>query len=177
MASNEKKEKQESKKTIKNYIILVIIFALGIGIILYLCNWYQVYDDYQKQTPVIRGTLSEITSEELEHYVMENPTTIIYMCTSSNMNCRNYEKDLKKLVEQNNLQDAIVYLNLSDVDSKSFIEMFNTKYPYKVKLTENYPALVMIEDGKVRNLLQGKEEEKLTISKTKQFIEINKIGE
>ena len=82
-----------TKKRIKNFIILGAIFLLGIGLTLYICNCYQVYDEYQKQTPVIRGTLSEITSEELDHYLMENPTTTIYMCTSSSDTCRNYEKE------------------------------------------------------------------------------------
>ena len=82
-------EKSDKKISIKNYIIVVVMFIAGMGITLYLCNWYNVYDEYQKQTPVIRGILSEITNEELEHYVMENPTTVIYMCTASNPTCRN----------------------------------------------------------------------------------------
>lgn len=170
-------EKNKKKISIKNYIILIVIFIVGIAITLYLCNWYHVYDEYQKQTPLIRGTLSEITNEELEHYVMENPTTVIYMCTASNPTCRSYEKDLKKLVESENLQEKIIYLNLSDIDQNQFVDSFNNKYPYKVKLTTNYPALVIFEDGEINNILQGKEDEKLTIIKTKQFIDINKIGE
>lgn len=172
------KDQNETKKiAVKNYILLIIIFSIGIGLTMYFCNWYHVYDDYQKQTPVIRGTLSEITKDELEHYLLETPTTTIYMCTSSATICRNYEKDLKKLVKKSSLQETLVYLNLSGIDQSIFIEEFNNKYPYKVKLTEYYPALVVFEDGKVTNILQGKEDEKLTIKKTKQFIEINKIGE
>ena len=60
---------------------------------------------------------------------------------------------------------------------EKFIEDFNNKYPYKVKLTSFYPAIVVFEDGEIINLLQGKLDEKLTIVKTKQFIEIHKIGE
>ncbi len=172
-------ETKEQKRNIKlkNYVILVLLFLAGIGITLYLCELYRVYDEYQKQTPVIRDTLSEITSEDLEHYILENPTTVIYMCTSSDMICRNYEKDLKKLVKSKELQDTIIYLNLSNVDQDSFVENFNNKYPYKVKLTSSYPAIVVFEEGKIINLLQGKPDEKLTIVKTKQFIEIHKIGE
>ena len=59
----------DNKKKIKNYILLFVIFALGIGVTLYICSCYKVYDDYQKQTPIIRGTLSEITNEEITHYI------------------------------------------------------------------------------------------------------------
>ena len=174
MADNKERKKQTQWK---NYILLALLFLAGILLTVYFCNWYHVYDEYQKQTPVIRGTLSEIMPEDLEHYVMENPTTVIYMCTSSDMVCRNYEKDFKKLIEKESLQEQIIYLNLSNANIDEFINEFNVKYPYKVQLTEKYPAIIMFEDGKVKNMLQGTEKEKLTITKTKQFIEINKIGE
>lgn len=164
-----------NKKLLKNYAILVVIFIFGIGATLYLCNWYKVYDEYEKQTPIIRGTLSEITNNELEHYILENPTITIYMCTSSADICRNYEKGLKKVVQDKSLTDSIVYMNLSDIDQNSFIKEFNEKYPYKIKLTSNYPALVTFEEGKIKSILQGSEQEKLTITKTKQYLELNHI--
>lgn len=174
-----KKDTEELRKIpMKNYIILASTFLITLLIILYLCNWYKVYDEYQRKTPVINGTLSELTStEELEHYIMENQTTVIYMCTSSDDKCRNFEKDFKKLIQQKNLQDSIIYLNLSNIDKNEFVDTFNLNYPYKVKLNSNYPAIVIFEDNKVINILQGTENQKLTIEKAKQFIEINKIGE
>lgn len=173
MANKEPKRKIK----IKNYIILALLFIAGIGLTLYLCELYKVYDEYQKQTPVIRDTLSEIKYEDLEHYILDNPTTMIYMCTSSDMICRNYEKDFKKLIESKELQDKIIYLNLSNANKEEFVEDFNKKYQYKIKLTSKYPAIVVFEEGKISNLLQGDAEKKLTVVKTKQFIELNKIGE
>ena len=167
----------EKKKNLKNYFILILIFALGIGITLYLSKLYHVYDEYQKQTPVIRGVISEITNEELDHYLLENPTIVIYMCTSSDMLCRNFEKDFKRLIEKENLQEEIVYLNLSDVNQEEFVEKFNEKYAYRNKLTSKYPAIVLFEEGKIRSILQGSSKEKLTIKKAEQFIDINNIGE
>ena len=169
--------KANKKCGLKNYLILAAIFLAGIGLTFYLCNLYTVYDEYQKQTPVIRDTLSEITADELEHYILENPTIVIYMCTSSDMVCRNYENGFKKLIKSKELQDEIVYLNLSDLDQQKFIEDFNNKYNFKVKLTTLYPALVVFEDGKITSILQGNVDEELTVVKTKQFIEIHKIGE
>lgn len=165
------------QKKVKNYLILTLIFALGIGLTLYICRCYKVYDDYQKQTPIIRGTLSEITSEEMSHYILENPTITIYMCTSSDDVCRQYEKGLKKLVKKKDLSEYIIYLNLSETSQEDFVKEFNETYPYKVKLTTSYPAFVTFEDGKVKYILQGNENEPLTISKTKQYIELNHIGE
>ena len=168
---------EKVKGGLKNYLILAALFIATTGLILYLCQLYKVYEEYQKQTPVIRDTLSEITYQDLEHYILERPTTVIYMCTASDMVCRNYEKNFKKLIKSKELQETIVYLNLSNVDQDKFIEEFNDKYPSKFKLTSRYPALVVFEEGKLINLLQGKDDEELTIVKTKQFIEIHKIGE
>ncbi|MBE6157384.1 MAG: hypothetical protein E7160_01165 [Firmicutes bacterium] len=170
-------EKQEIKQIpIKNYIILIVLFIGGIILTGYSCNWYKIYDEYQRETPVIRGTLSEITAEEIDHYVLDNPTTIFYMCTSKDFACRNYEKDLKKVIESQDLQNNIIYVNLSNVDINSFVDNFNKTYSYKKKLTVNYPALIVFEDGKVTSILQGSNNKKLTVSKTKQFIELNNIG-
>ena len=167
----------ERKISIKNYFILAIIFTIGIIITLYLCNVYNVYEESKLQIPVIRGTLSEIKPEELEHYISENPTAIIYMCVASDEGCRTYEKNLKKLVKREELQEKLVYLNLSETNSKEFIDSLNNKYQYKIKVTDNYPVIVMFDDGKITNILQAKENEKLTITKTQQFIDLHIIGE
>lgn len=171
------KNDTERKIGVKNYLILALIFIVTTVVALYLCNVYNVYKESKRQIPVIRGTLSEITSEELEHYISENPTTMMYICTASNETCRNYESSLKKYVIREELQEAIVYLNLTEEENQNFAEDFNTKYSASIKLKDNYPALVIFEEGKVTHLLQGKENEKLTITKTKQFMDLHKIGE
>ncbi len=168
---------EKRKIAMKNYIIIFLIFVATIGLTLYFCSCYKVYSESKKEIPVIRGTLSEITSEDLDHYIMENQSTIIYVCTASDTTCRNFEKDFKKLIVKMNLQEKIVYLNLSNVDQEEYISQLNEKYQSKVALTTRYPALVIFENGKIVNVLQGNEKEKLTISKTKQFIEFNKIGD
>ena len=173
-----KKEKdiKVTKKKYKNYILLVLLFAAAIALTLYLCKWYNVYDEYQKQTPVIRDTLFELTTEELDHYIVDNPTAAVYMCTASELKCRSFEKDFKKLINNQNLKDKIVYLNLSDLNVDEFMNTFNNTYPNKKKL-ENYPAIIVFEDGEITHILQGNEKEPLKIGKVKQFIEMNKVGE
>jgi hypothetical protein len=170
-------EELPKKNIVNSYIILIVIFIVCMGLVLYFCKWYKVYDEYQKQTPVIRDSLYEIVNDDLEHFVLENPSTVIYMCTASDNACRSFEKDFKKLIAQEELNDEIVYLNLSDLDQDEFVRNFNEKYNYKIKLTTHYPAFVVFEDGKVVSVLQSSEDETLTTSKVKQFLELNNIGE
>ena len=80
----------KKKDNVKNYLILGIIGLIFIGLTLYFCKWYQVLDEEEKQIPVIRDTLPEITPLELDHYIVENPTATIYMCTASDIKCRKF---------------------------------------------------------------------------------------
>lgn len=171
-------KKNTTKKTIHNYVLLGVIFLVCVCIVLYLCNLYKVYDQYQKETPVIRGSLQEIVEDDLEHYVVDTPMAVIYMCTSYQDECRSFEKDFKKFLKHQELTDEIVYLNLSDLDQEEFVNSFNDKYPYKKgKLTTDYPAFVLFEDGKVVGILQGSNDKKVTVTKVRQFLEVNEVGE
>ena len=170
-------EEEKERSLFKRYLILAFIFILCMGLVIYLCKWYKVYDDYQKEIPVIRDTLSEITDVDLEHYILDNPTTVIYMCTASDEVCRDFEKDFKKLVIKKEYTDKIVYLNLSGLDQEKFVEDFNNKYNFKIKLTVDYPAIVMFEDGKITSLLQENDKRDFTISTVKDYLELNMIGE
>ena len=126
---------------------------------------------------MIRGTLSEIGYNDLDHYVVDIPSVIIYACTSSDDKCRTFEKDFKKYVNKNNLNDSIVYLNLSDVNQEQFVNEFNDRYHYRIKLTGNYPAFISFKDGKVDSILQSDAKKNLTISKVDNFLDINMYEE
>ena len=163
----------KKKNYIKNYIILVVLFIVCFGFTLYLCRWYNVYNEYKKETPEIRGTLSEITYGELDHYVVDNSSMLMYLCTSNSNECRNFEKKLKKYVNREELNEEIVYLNLTGVDQDEFVNEFNLTYNLKNKLTTNYPAFILFRDGRVESILQGTNKNVLTISKLDNFIELN----
>lgn len=169
----------EEKKKIpsKNYIILLVIFIVTFLLVYYLYRWYQVYAEYQNDIPVIRDSLTEITKEEMQHYIEENPTNTIYLCTADNQDCRTFEKSFKKLIEKKSLKEYIIYVNLTDQNLEEFISEFNEKYPYKVKLTTNIPAFVTFEDGEITDILEKENNEKISIDEVSKYLKVNKIGE
>lgn len=173
----DKKQKSARKRKIHNYILLVFLFLCCMAFVLYLCELYKVNEAEKKKTPVIRGSLLEIYQEDLEHYVLDNPNTLIYLCTSDNDTCRSFEKSFKKFLNKKEFYDQIIYLNLTDLNQEEFVNQFNSKYHYKVSLSTDYPAFVLFEDGKVISILQGSEKKPLTITKLRQFLELNEIGE
>ena len=106
-----RKSEKENKKTIKNYILLILLFGASIGLAFYFRELYKVNKAEQLKTPVIDGALLEIYETDLEHYVLDNPTTVIYMCTADNEKCRVFERNFKKLLKKKNYNDQIIYLN------------------------------------------------------------------
>ena len=169
-------EKLKKKKKIRNYIICVVLFITYFGLVLYLRELYRFNEAEQKKIPVIQGYISEIYSDDLEHYILENPNGVVYMCIANDENCRVFEREFKKLLKKDEYSDNLAYLNLIDVDQDKFLEEFNSKYIYKVKLSKEYPAFVLFEDGKVKAILQEKDK-KLDIVKVKHFLELSEIGE
>ena len=175
------KDKKVEQETVPskthNYILLTVIVVVFVAFVLYLCQVYKVGQEEKMRIPVISGALQEIYQEDLEHYIMDNPTALIYMCTANDDTCRSFERDFKKLLRKKDYNDSIIYLNLTDVDQDEFVKKFNEMYHYKIKLTTRYPAFVLFEDGKIDSVLQGKEDKPLTITKVKQFLELSQIGE
>ena len=154
-----------------------MLFLICIVVVLYVCNIYKVNEEEQLKIPVIRDAISEIYPEDLEHYVLDNPVSVIYICTANNEKCRSFEKNFKKLLRKKDYNNQVVYLNVTDEDQDTFISNFNQKYSYKNKLTTNYPAFIIFEDGVVDGILQGKNNKSLTISKVKNFLDLYEIGE
>ena len=172
----EKTLEKKDKKIVRNYIITIVLFIACCGLVLYLRELYRVNEAEQKKIPVIQGYISEIYNDDLEHYIMDNPNGVIYMCIANDENCRVFEREFKKLLKKDEYSDNLAYLNLIDVDQNEFLNNFNSKYIYKTKLSKEYPAFVLFEDGKVKAILQEKSK-KLDIVKVKHFLELSEIGE
>ena len=172
----EKENTKKENKKIRNYLITIVLFIACCGLVLYLRELYKVNQEAQRKIPIIQGYISEIYNDDLEHYVLDNPNTVVYMCIANDEDCRVFEREFKKLLKKEIYNDKLVYLNLTDVDSDSFVESFNNKYVNKTKLTKKYPAFVLFEDGKIKAILQEKDK-KLDIVKVKHFLEIIESGE
>lgn len=175
--NNKMSEKKEKRNYVKNYFILLVVFVVCIAFVFYLKEQYEVYEKYKKEIPVIGDTLSNITREDVEHYVVDNSNVILYLCTASDESCRSFEKSFKRYVEKKELTDEIVYLNLSDADNNDFVNYFNERFNYKTKLKGIYPAFVVFSDGNVEAILQSTKKKSLTISKVQTFLELYMLDE
>lgn len=153
MSDNKEKERVVPKK---NYAKLSTIFIVTILLVVAVFLWYRSRMEYNKNIPIIRGTISELETNDFDDYAMEHDDFLVYVGVANDDNCRDLESDLKDFLTDNNLLDTI-YLNITSISDKAkFYDEFNKKYSNNMKLN-SYPAFIIFMDGKVLDLVQGKD--------------------
>lgn len=164
-----KKEKAPKEKTrevpFKNYMILALICLFTLGIIVFSSIMYTREEKKKLETPVISGVLAEIKKEDINNYVVENESFFLYIGTASDYNSREVETDLIKYFGRRDIKNDTIYLNLTgDNDVKKFYEDFNSKYVVNdYSKLKAYPAFIIFKDGKVLDLVQRGDNQKLNI--------------
>lgn len=169
------KKNNEKKIPASNYIKLGLIILVTILVAIFLRNSYISNQEYENGIPVIRDVVaSEINSNEVYHYVRENENVVLYIGVSDDSNCRNLEKDLKDVITSRGLENVITYLNLTNTKKKSsFIKEFNKFYDTKLL---GYPSFVLLNDGKVTDIITVKTGSKFSVDRVINFLERNNIS-
>lgn len=161
---------KSKKKQKKNYVVLVVIYAVVIVLVLYLASWYNTYKTYQNEIPVLKDVVSEISPSEFEHYLTENPSPVLYLCTASDSDCRDFEETIKSPLEKNNYE-RLVYINLEDVEDKeTYIKRLLEGTDFTIS---RIPCLIKFTDGKVTAVEDGLNGALLTRDEALNFLDIN----
>ena len=164
---------KSKKKQKKNYIILAFIYAVVIVLVLYLASWYNTYVEYREEIPVLQNIISEINPDEVDHYLMENPSPILYICSASDSDCREFEKSIKSYLQENAYQD-LTYVNLEDINDKTaYITELLDKYNGSNFVINRIPCLIKFTDGKVTSIEDGLNGALLTKDEALNFIDAN----
>ena len=164
---------KSKKKQKKNYIILAFIYAVVIVLVLYLASWYNTYVEYREEIPVLQNIISEINPDEVDHILMENPSPILYICSASDSDCREFEKSIKSYLQENAYQD-LTYVNLEDINDKTaYITELLDKYNGSNFVINRIPCLIKFTDGKVTSIEDGLNGALLTKDEALNFIDAN----
>lgn len=176
MAEKKQNKKDELRKIpIKNYFIVMVIFALSIGLAFFFRNWYNSYQEYEKTIPVLNGVISEIRYNEIDNFIIDNQSAIIYIGVADDDDCRHLEVKLKKVIEERHLKNKIIYFNITDVEDRNLLlQEFNGKYGNSNDIY-TYPAIVLIEDGKVIDYRSKNANKELLVSDIEQLLDEYRI--
>ena len=163
---------KNKKRSKKNYVILAVIYIAVILVVLYLASWYNTYSEYKREIPVLKDVVSFISPEEVDHYLTENPSPILYLCTASDSDCREFEENIKQDLEEKNYQE-LTYVNLEDIgDKNSYINTLLDKYGSDSNV-ERVPCLIKFTDGRITAVEDGLNGALLTRDEALNCLDIN----
>ncbi len=169
----------KKKVTKKNYLIVGVIYLVIILLVLYFASWYNTYQEYQKEIPVLRNTVFEIKPEEVEHYLLENPSCVLYLCVASDEECRSFEVNFKKTLARYDWQNAITYvnINLQSAEKEAYLTQLLATYGNQDMVIQRTPALLAFDDGKLVAVESGLNGAALTIHEAVKFMDVYRTGE
>lgn len=147
--------KKEKEIPLKNYILLSIVLILTIVVVIYFFLWKNTYEKSKLQIPILDDYLLVINYNELNNYLVENKDAIIYISKLNNENIRLFENKFKNIINKNNLNNKILYLDLTEeLKENNIVKEINKKYGKE--MTE-VPTIVIIKDGKISSSYNIKE--------------------
>lgn len=147
--------KKEKEIPLKNYILLSIVLILTIVVVINLFLWKNTYEKNKLQTPILDDYLLVINYNELNNYLVENKDAIIYVSKLNDESIRLFENKFKNIINKNNLNNKILYLDLTEVlKENNIVKEINKKYGKE--MTE-VPTIVIIKDGKISSSYNIKE--------------------
>lgn len=162
------------KVTMKDWIEVFVLIVIVVCITFYLCSWYKNYKKESMSTFVLDNLVTQIKYEELDPYLLENNDKYLYICVVDDNDCREFETEIKGIIEERQLNDSIVYLNLTEEENKEdVVKNINKKYGDKKKIN-GYPAFIRIKDSKIISMVE-KTNKKLTKKKFEKFLDINEM--
>lgn len=131
----------------KNYFIFFIVIVLSLLIAFYFRKWYKAYEDSYLSKSIVGNYLFQINYKELDNYLVENQSAIIYVSKVGNEKIRNFEKKFINAINQNDLKNKILYLDLSNYKGDT-----NNKYTINDKDITSVPNISVFKNGKLDDI-------------------------
>lgn len=170
--------KEELRKVpFKNYIILGIVLLVSMFLLYYFYMWVDAYNESKLNKPIMDKYMEVINYNELDNYLIENPNTIIYVSVLENKEVRDFEKKFKKLFINNEIDNKILYLDITnEINDKSVKEMLKERYSINSVSILNVPNIIVFDDGNLKTIYSISEDN-YDIDRIKLFINNNKFSE
>lgn len=165
-----KKEKRDVP--LKNYIIALLI-VLGVVILtFYIKKTYDLSEERNLSQSILSRIIGEIKYDEIDNVFLEiNGDYFIYISYSKNSEISAFEKQLKNLIVNNDLQNNFYYLNVNDEKKDdNLIKDLNNKFKLNNKKIDYIPAILYYENGDFKDLITSKKDQIITINDVSNLI-------
>lgn len=142
--------------SLKKYIIMLIIVLGIIFLFLYFYKWYEVKQDekylqsYLMETNTINLEMNE--TKEIHQVLSETANYyFIYISYTEDKNIYEFEKKLKPLIDEYDIQNNFYYLNITDI--KKTNKNYKKDIAKELDVDENdiskIPSILYFKDNKL----------------------------
>lgn len=177
-----KVNKSERFIPIKNYIIAVGIVIAAVLLTIYGFSWYNVLKEnrvsqsYLVKSKVISNEIQSL--EEVNAIFAEVPDEyFIYISYTGSEEIYNTEKQLKKVINDYELNDKIYYLNITSIkDDKDYLDKINNALKLEEKVTQ-VPTVVYIKEGKVVDIITRNDDNMMNVGDFQKLLDIYYVAE
>jgi len=170
---------KQKKIPSKNYIYALLILVGGIVLTLYIFEWVNVkkeeklMNSYLITSNTIDSTIKDFDS--LNQILKETSSSyFIYLSYTNDEDVYNFEKELKRIIDNYNLSDNFYYMDLTDIKENNKNYMNEIKNKLEINDIERVPALIYVHKGKIEksNILDGINNTMLKISDIENLLDI-----
>ena len=152
------KNDKERTIPIKNYLILVVLFILTLGLVYYFYLWYITYEESKLNETIMDRYLEVINYNELNDYIIENRNAMIYTSVLEDNNIRKFEIKFKNTIVRNSLKEKLLYMDMTDIfkDKIKYTELRNTYQVNDYNITD-VPCILVFKDAKLVDIYSIKD--------------------
>lgn len=162
----------------KNYILLGLLAVVTILAVIYMSKWYRASENYYLENSVMKELVGEVKELEFENYVLENPDIVIYISKDQSETTKKFEKKLKNYILDENLKSHFIYVNGKESTESFLLNLRKNYFMNDIKEIEiTYPNLLILENGKVKDILYRTSLEERNVSDIKSFLQRNGVLE
>lgn len=142
----------------KNYFIVLLMTFFVVCLTFYFAEWYKIIREQYENNSIIIDAISKIEEESISSYLLDNPNTVIYIASSNDKSIKKYESQMKKYINENGLNDEIVYFDTCNLDETYINEIFLKYLDSSLKRLKNIssPNILYFENGKITDVLNFK---------------------
>lgn len=148
------KKKNEDLRTIpiKNYLLALLVLIGGIALIVYIFEWYQVketekyMESYLLKSKTINNSIDDINL--YSQVIQEAPTDYFIVIGYKNDEEEYlFEKKLKKIIDDYELNDLVFYIDITDLMQKeNYLYIINKNIKTNIS---NVPAIIYVKDRNI----------------------------
>lgn len=148
------------QKSLKNYIVLGLLFISVIALLIYIKSWSDAYKKDKYSKSYLTDKVEEVKLSELEVSTKEMNDVLLLVTTTGSKKVYKQEEKIYNYMKKENLINKFIYLDITN--EKNYISKLNKIYN-NIQL-EDVPLLIYIKNGnaiKVINSIDGEIETEL----------------